>query len=123
MSNTLRVGQVLGIIGGVIAVIGLVLFLDLEEDDAADSLILAALLLLVMCMCFALAGAFTKNRQWSWKMLMFMDFLTLGVIAGATVAEYFELWFGCVEFAVVTCIFLVAYTRDAKDWTAEPHQF
>ncbi|MCH3978172.1 MAG: hypothetical protein LKJ94_04255 [Candidatus Methanomethylophilus sp.] len=122
LNSTIKAGQALGIIGGIIAVIGLVLYLDLEGDGAMDSLGTAALMLLVMCLSFALAGAFGMHGQWNWNLLMFMNFLTLGVIAGATAAQYFELWFGCVEFVCIALICVISYSKDGKLWTAEPHE-
>lgn len=115
MSNTVKAGCVLGLVGGIIAMIGLIFFLK-EETYAITTM---GVYMLAAVMFFALAGAYSATSQWSWKVLMFMNFLTLGVIIGGAIADYYNAAWAAIE-AVIGILILVIGAGPAKIWFSAP---
>ncbi len=116
MSKTIKAGCVFGLIGGIVAMIGLVLFFEAEES----AVVTMAVYMLVAVLFFAIAGAFGKHSQWSWKVLMFMDFVTLGIVIGGAVAEYFDVWWAVVEAAIGVILVVISNTSGSRTWLSEP---
>lgn len=117
MSKTIKAGCAFGLIGGIVAMIGLVLFLKVEEN----AVVTMGVYMLAAVLFFAIAGAFGKNSQWSWKVLMFMDFVTLGIIIGGTVAGYFDVWWAVIETAIGIIIVAISNSANSRLWLSEPH--
>ena len=117
MSNTIKTGCALGIIGGIVAMIGLVLYLEVDNS----AVVTMSVYMLAAVLFFALAGAFSMNSQWSWKVLMFMNFVTLGIIIGGAIADYYNMWWAVVEAVIGILIVIVSVSGETKIWLTEPH--
>ena len=116
MSNTIKTGCALGIIGGIVAMIGLVLYLEVDNS----AVVTMSVYMLAAVLFFALAGAFSMNSQWSWKVLMFMNFVTLGIIIGGAIADYYNMWWAVVEAVIGILIVIVSVSGETKMWLTEP---
>jgi len=110
--NGIKTALGLSLIGGAFSVACLGLFNNFEEN----LLIIAPMYMLTAVLFFALAGAFTKNSQWGWRVALFISFLNLGIIAGCTAAEYFELWAGIVLMVFAICIIILEILPSSKKW-------
>ena len=117
MSNTIKTGCALGIIGGIVAMIGLVLYLEVDNS----AVVTMSVYMLAAVLFFALAGAFSMNSQWSWKVLMFMNFVTLGIIIGGAIADYSNMWWAVVEAVIGILIVICSVSGGPKTWLTEPH--
>lgn len=115
ISNS-KLGCGLGILGGIICMIGLVLYFE----AAQSAIVTMSLYMLAAVLFFALAGAFSQTGQWSWNVLMFMAFVTTGIILGGTIAGYYDFWFGFIETIVGILIIAVGALGDTKKFLARP---
>ncbi|MDD2627168.1 MAG: hypothetical protein PHT00_02910 [Candidatus Methanomethylophilus sp.] len=108
--SSAKVGCGLSIIAGIIAMIGLAVYFRPEQGAVLSM----AVILLSAALFFGLAGGFTQTAQWSPKVLMFMCFVTAGVIIGGTVAGYYDLWFGGIETVMAILIAACACLKPVR---------
>jgi len=114
--NNSKMGCGLGILGGVICMVGLVLFLEVAQS----AIVTMSLYMLAAVLFFALAGAFSRTGQWSWKVLMFMAFVTAGIVLGGTIVGYYDFWFGFIETVIGILIIAVGALGDTKKYLTRP---
>ncbi len=114
--NSAKFGCVLGIIGGIVAMIALVICFEPQND----AILTMSLCMLAAVLFFGLAGGFSSTGQWSWRVLMFMCFVTAGIMIGGTMAAYFELWFGAIETVIVVLIAFCALSSSTKHYLERP---
>ncbi|MDR2698523.1 MAG: hypothetical protein LBB30_02440 [Candidatus Methanoplasma sp.] len=110
--RNVKVGGALGFLGGVVCVICLVLFLEIEESALADM----GVYMLVAVMFFALAGGFAKGGQWSWEVLLLMTFLTIAVVGGSVVFEAMDLYAGIMLVIIGALIVVSLSVPSSKTW-------
>ncbi|MCQ2084775.1 MAG: hypothetical protein MJZ21_01350 [archaeon] len=110
MNNGSKLGLIIASLGGIIAIAGLAVTCEITVEGITS----IALLLLISVMFFALAGAFTKNGQWAPAALTLFGFLTLGVVAGCTIAEIINLYLGIIEAVVAILVIAISYTPQTK---------
>lgn len=108
----MNLGLGLGLLGGIVAVASLGIFY--EDDDG--TIATTGAYLLAACLYFALGGAFAKHGQWSSKVLAFMAFVTVGIIAGGTIAEYYDPRFGVVGTVIAVAIIVIGMTSGVKKY-------
>ncbi len=112
LPRIIKIGGALGFIGGIVGIICLVLFFEIEES----TLTTAGVYLLVAVMFFALAGGFAKEGQWSWNMLLLMTFLTIAVIGCAAVFDAIDLYAGIILAAIGALIIASLAMPSSKTW-------
>ena len=112
LSRIVKIGSALGFIGGIVSLLCMVIFFEAEDS----ALTLMGTYLLIAVMFFALAGGLSKGGQWSWNVVLFMTFLTIGVIGMAVVMEVVDLYVGILLGAIGVLIVASLSTPSSKTW-------
>jgi lysylphosphatidylglycerol synthetase-like protein (DUF2156 family) len=112
MPRIVKIGGALGFIGGVISIICMAMFFDIDES----ALTVMGAYLLIAVMFFALAGGFAKTGQWSWSVLMLMTFLTVGVVGAAVIFDAVDLYAGIILVIVAALIVASLALPSSKTW-------
>jgi len=110
-SKAMTAGFVFGILGGLVAMFSLVYCYYTPDQFELMNISLS---MLSAVLFFAIAGAFTKTGQWSQNILMFMAFVTAGIMVAGTFVDYYPLWFGIIETAIAALIIAVASSTAVK---------
>ncbi|MCL1811494.1 MAG: hypothetical protein FWG41_04695 [Methanomassiliicoccaceae archaeon] len=108
-----KIGCALGFIGGIICMIGLALFFEVEDSALANM----GAYMLIAVMFFALAGGFAKGGQWSWNVLLLMTFLTIAAVGCSVIFEVLDVNVGIILVAVGALIVASLSMPSSKTWT------
>lgn len=87
--TSLNVGALFAALGGVGAIITMILVVDLQADDAIGKTCYMLLLAIVM---FAVAGGFKKNGQWPIELMIIMTFAAIALIVVGVILKIFGIW-------------------------------
>ncbi|MFA6805201.1 MAG: hypothetical protein WCQ23_01480 [Candidatus Methanomethylophilaceae archaeon] len=110
--NGIKTACGLGLLGGVFSVACLALYFKPEDG----SLAVIAFYMLVAVLFFATAGAFTKNGQWKWRVALFVNILTIGIIFACMIGEFFAMDAGAVLLVIAIFIFVLELLPSSKAW-------
>lgn len=117
MDITVKLGCALAIFGGIMSFVGMVLDLKIENSALA----VMGLYMLSAALFFGVAGGLTGHGQWSWNFLMFMGFLTLGVVVAGAIGDYFNIYVAVVQAALAILVIASSSASGTKAWLSEPH--
>lgn len=112
LPRNIKAGCILGYIGGLISMVCLVLFFK-PEEAAVETM---GMYVLIAVLFFAMAGAFTKTGQWSWRILVFMCFVTIAIIGGLMIWGDVDYYAGSVLIAVAILMLACIALPTSKDW-------
>jgi len=110
--TNVKIGGALGFLGGVVCMVCLVLFFEIEKSALADM----GAYMLIAVMFFALGGGLTKSGQWSWDVLLLMTFMTIGVVGGALVFGAVDLYAGAVLVLIGALIVVSLSMPSSRTW-------
>lgn len=110
--NGIKTACGLGLLGGVISVACLAIYFKPENSALA----IIAFYMLVAVLFFATAGAFTKNGQWKWRVALFVNMLTMGIILACIIGDYFATYAGVLLLVIAVCIFVLELLPSSKEW-------
>ncbi|MDR0509329.1 MAG: hypothetical protein LBG63_05890 [Candidatus Methanoplasma sp.] len=113
MPRIVKIGGALGFIGGIISIVCLAVFFEIDESALAEM----GAYMLIAVMFFALAGGFARGGQWSWNVLLLMTFLTIGAVGCLLVFEAMDLYAGAILAVIGALIILSLTAPSSKVWT------
>jgi len=107
-----KFGCAVGLLGGFASMVAMALFFVPEKD----ALITMGLYMIGAVLFFAIAGGFSNYAQWSWKVLVFMIFMTLGITVTCTAVEYIDVSYSVASIILLAVLLLTAYNSNVKEW-------
>ena len=113
MPRIVKIGGALGFIGGIISIVCLAVFFEIDESALAEM----GAYMLIAVMFFALAGGFARDGRWSWNILLLMTFLTVGVVGCFVVLDAVDLYAGTMLAVVGALIVISLIAPSSKTWT------
>lgn len=99
----IRIGSILGLVGGVTCLIGM--FIEFVPEE--DNLSIIGFYLLMAVLFFALAGAFRPEGPWSWKMLNLLTFSTMSLAIVGVIAGYSNVYASAIMSII--CVLIIVY--------------
>jgi hypothetical protein len=105
-------GMLLGIIGGTLAIFGMVL----SFTPDTNSLINMGLCMLCAVAFYGTAGGFRSGGPWNWNMLVAMPFISIAIAIVTTVAGAMNLWIGAALVLIGIVMVLCAACPQSKHW-------
>ena len=101
------------LIGAFFALMVIILALDINGSDLAVKMGFGLLSLILF---IAVAGSLSKNGQWSWRFLIFMEVVCTVVPMLAFLFDVMEFAF-CVVMVALGCIMIIfTTTAETKRW-------
>ncbi|MCL1984704.1 MAG: hypothetical protein FWG58_04840 [Methanomassiliicoccaceae archaeon] len=107
------IASILALLGALTALAGLVIYMDIGTDDF---IVKTALYLLLLILFLAVAGSLSKDGQWSWRFLIFMEVLCGVFPVVAYVLEKVPIFIAAVLVALACLMILFTVSGKARRW-------